>query len=126
MVESEIEFSIVLENSTIQNLGVRMEGSLVGKDARIVRGHPDDVTTRVARAPQADALRIDARLALQPCDRVADVFGLIERIETQTKLDVSLAQLQQLAPRNMSNAAVFATSVSTSTEPSLAFKVNTS
>ena len=36
--ESEIEFSIVLENSEIRNLGVRMEGSLVGKDARIVRG----------------------------------------------------------------------------------------
>ncbi len=38
--------------------------------------------------------------------------GLIERIEEQTKLSVSLAQLQQLTPRNLSNAAVFATSVS--------------
>jgi len=36
--ESEIEFSIVLENSEIRNLGVRMEGSLIGKDAKIVQG----------------------------------------------------------------------------------------
>jgi glucose-1-phosphate thymidylyltransferase len=36
--ESEIEFSIVLENSEIRNLGVRMEGSLIGKETRIVQG----------------------------------------------------------------------------------------
>jgi glucose-1-phosphate thymidylyltransferase len=38
IAESEIEFSIVLENSEIRNLGVRMQGSLVGKNARIVQG----------------------------------------------------------------------------------------
>jgi glucose-1-phosphate thymidylyltransferase len=35
---AEIEFSIVLENSTIERLPHRMEGSLVGKDARISGG----------------------------------------------------------------------------------------
>ena len=38
--------------------------------------------------------------------------GLIERIEEKTRLEVSLAQIQQLTPRNVSNAAVFATAVS--------------
>lgn len=38
IVRSEIEFSIVLENSVIESLGRRMEGSLIGKDARITQG----------------------------------------------------------------------------------------
>jgi len=38
IVGSEIEFSIVLEDSTIEHLGRRMQGSLVGKNARIAQG----------------------------------------------------------------------------------------
>ncbi|MBZ0167561.1 MAG: cell division FtsA domain-containing protein, partial [Candidatus Omnitrophica bacterium] len=38
--------------------------------------------------------------------------GLIERIEGQTQLSVSLAQIQKLTPRNVSNAAMFATAIS--------------
>jgi glucose-1-phosphate thymidylyltransferase len=38
IVGSEIEFSIILEESRIENLATRVEGSLVGRNARITQG----------------------------------------------------------------------------------------
>ncbi|MCA9751276.1 MAG: glucose-1-phosphate thymidylyltransferase [Gemmatimonadetes bacterium] len=38
IIGSEIEFSIVLENSRIEHLGHRVEGSLIGRNARLVQG----------------------------------------------------------------------------------------
>ena len=38
IIGAEIEFSIVLENCRIESLGRRIEGSLIGKNVRIMRG----------------------------------------------------------------------------------------
>jgi glucose-1-phosphate thymidylyltransferase len=38
IVGAEVEFSIVLENSSIEHLSRRLEGSLIGRDVRIVQG----------------------------------------------------------------------------------------
>ena len=35
---AEIEFSIVLEDSHVENLSRRLEGSLIGKNVRITQG----------------------------------------------------------------------------------------
>jgi len=43
---SEIEFSIVLSNSTIANVGIRIESSLIGYDTTVIRGHDKPRTHR--------------------------------------------------------------------------------
>ena len=43
---SEIEFSIVLSNSTIGDVGIRIESSLIGYDTTVIRGHEKPRTHR--------------------------------------------------------------------------------
>ena len=50
---SEIEFSIVLSNSKIADVGIRIEGSLIGYDALIVRGNESPRTHRFVIGDQS-------------------------------------------------------------------------
>lgn len=72
----------------------------------------DELVDRIDESIRASNLYAYVGAGIKIIGGGALLPGLIERIEAQTKLHVSLAQLQLLAPRNLSNAAVFATSVS--------------
>jgi hypothetical protein len=46
VTHSEVEFSIVLANCRIENIGVRIEGSLLGCDSQLIRAREKPRTHR--------------------------------------------------------------------------------
>ncbi|MFQ6617577.1 MAG: glucose-1-phosphate thymidylyltransferase [Fidelibacterota bacterium] len=46
IVKSEVEFSIILEECKVLNVGIRIEGSLLGKDVQVVAAEPKPRTHR--------------------------------------------------------------------------------